>query len=382
MAFSLLGLSGVTEYQKQELFYMTRQELGNPVVNVELEDSQIEVAFCKAIREYSHFVNNWALENKMSQMLGLPKEIDFTLKYISNNFSLEKSFANAYSEQVGVGIESSRELKTAAINLTGGTQDYYIEAGREINEVLWFTPSTIDAALFSNYGGLDTGFGGGFSQLGNGMLGNGGYYIAPAYDVLLTAADLNLKNRILRSDLTYKLTAGPEGTRLLHLMSVPGSKMSFAGAGNLGNGLLGVSGCRVWYHYYDIGLSGNTDECRRLNPDIILLPNEVPLSKLDYIKFNEPTKVTIRQLFNAEAKRILALIRGKFSGVIGPQEAEKKMDYEMLLTQSKEERDAVLLELKERLIRLSPESMLTRMANESEQLNKHLKYRPLGWYLK
>lgn len=76
-------LSGTSESAKQELFYMIRQELGEPVVNVELADSQLEVSFCKAIREYSTFINNWALENRMSQMLGLPKDIDFTLKYVS-----------------------------------------------------------------------------------------------------------------------------------------------------------------------------------------------------------------------------------------------------------------------------------------------------------
>jgi len=39
-------LSGTSETDKQELFYMIRQELGEPVVQVELADSQLEVAFC------------------------------------------------------------------------------------------------------------------------------------------------------------------------------------------------------------------------------------------------------------------------------------------------------------------------------------------------
>jgi hypothetical protein len=133
-------LSGTSEQQKQELFYMIRQELGEPVVQVELADSQLEVAFCKSIREYSTFINNWSLENRMSQMLGLPKDIDFTLKYVSNNFSFERSFSKAYSEQAGAGSDSIREMKTAHITLSSGTQDYYIPAGREINEILWFTP--------------------------------------------------------------------------------------------------------------------------------------------------------------------------------------------------------------------------------------------------
>jgi hypothetical protein len=38
--------------------------------------------------------------------------------------------------------------------------------------------------------------------------------IAPAFDILLTAADMNLKNRIVRSELVYKITAGANGTKL------------------------------------------------------------------------------------------------------------------------------------------------------------------------
>ena len=46
--------------------------------------------------------------------------------------------------------------------------------------------------------GLDYGFGGGFGQVGSSGVGGGvghggygGYYIAPAYDVLLMASDMN-----------------------------------------------------------------------------------------------------------------------------------------------------------------------------------------------
>ena len=213
--------------------------------------------------------------------------------------------------------------------------------------------------------------------------GYGGYYIAPAYDILLTAGDMNLKDRILKSDLVYKITAGPDGTRLLHLLSTPGSKISFGGAINqtgVGGGM-NLTGCQVWYHYYDT-TNDNVDECRAANSDIITLPNEVPLAKLDYSKFNEPTKVLIRQLFIAEAKRALGRTRGKFLGVVGPPEAERTMDYDSLLSEGNEERKAILERLDVRLDRLSSTKQLERSANEAENLNKSIKFRPLGFYIK
>ena len=127
--------------------------------------------------------------------------------------------------------------------------------------------------------------------------------------------------------------------------------------------------------------SKNLDACRNANPDIIRMPNEVPLSKLDYADFNEPTKTLVRQLFMAESKRALGRTRGKFGGIVGPPEAERTMDYETLISEGNEEKKAVLERLDARLLRLSSTSQLERVANESENLNKQLKYRPMGIYI-
>jgi len=296
-------------------------------------------------------------------------------------------YTYAYSKQVGLQSRGPWELKKDYVSLESGRQVYEIPAGREINEVLWITPPTTQAALFANYAGIDYGFGGGFGQIGSGAGGgygaggSGGYYIAPAFDILLTASDMNLKNRILRSELTYKITAGPNGTRLLHLMSVPGSKFSFGHGIGGANSSINLTGCQVWYHYYDTDAS-NLDDCRADNPDIIKLPNDVPLAKLDFSNFNEPTKVLIRNLFVAEAKRTLGRTRGKFGGIVGPPEAERTMDYESLISEGNEERKAILERLDIRLERLSSTKQLERGANEAEFLNKSLKYRPLGFWIK
>ena len=56
---------------------------------------------------------------------------------------------------------------------------------------------------------------------------------------------------------------------------------------------------------------------------------------------------------------------------------EIKMDYEMFLSSAKEEKDALILELKEYLERISQPKMLERKAGEAENLNNILKYRPI-----
>ena len=105
-----------------------------------------------------------------------------------------------------------------------------------------------------------------------------------------------------------------------------------------------------------------------------------PESHLSLKCSSEPTKTLVRQLFVAEAKRALGRTQGKFGGIVGPPEAERTMNYESLIQEGNDERKAVLERLDERLLRLSSEKQVERAANESENLNRHLKYRPLGFY--
>jgi hypothetical protein len=386
----------VSSDDKSKIFEQFRVSMGAPVRQIELTDDQLCVLLDIAIEDYAQYVQEWLIEHQWQSLLGQTVDTtDMAFALSVRNFDFMTQYTYAYSKQVGLQARGPWELKKDYIDIEYGKQVYQIPAGREINEVLWMTPPSTDHALFAHYGGFDAGFGGGFSQVGGGTNagyggggfshGNGGYYIAPAFDVLLTAADFNLKNRMLRSELVYKITAGPDGTRLLHLISTPGSKLTFGNAGahggiGTGNSAVGLNGCRVWYHYYDT-TPENVDECRADNPDIIKLPNDVPLAKLDFSTFNEPTKTLVRQLFVAEAKRTLGRTRGKFGGVVGPPEAERTMDYETLITEGNEERKAVLERLDDRLARLSSEKQVERAANESENLNKHLKYRPLGFYI-
>jgi hypothetical protein len=379
---------GVSIEEREKLFRQFRHSVGAPIRTIELEDEQLCTLLEIAIEDYAQYVQEWLVEHQWQSIIGQNIDtIDMAFALSVRNFDFMTQYTYAYSKQVGLQTRGPWELKKDYVELESGRQVYQIPAGREVNEVLWITPPATSQALLANYSGIDYGFGGGFGQMGGGGgsgsgSGNGraGYYIAPAFDILLTAADMNLKNRIVRSELVYKITAGPSGTKLLHLMSTPGSKLSFgSNIGGVGSSI-NMTGCQVWYFYYDT-TPENEDQCREDNPDIIKMPNQVPLSKLDYADFNEPTKTLIRQLFIAEAKRALGRTRGKFGGIVGPPEAERTMDYETLISEGNEEKKAVLERLDARLLRLSSGGQIERAALESENLNKHLKYRPMGFWV-
>ena len=377
---------GVSLDEKEKLFRQLRHSLGAPIRQIELTDEQLCTLLEICIEDYAQYVQEWLIEHQWQSLLGQNIDtVDMAFALSVRNFDFMTQYTYAYSKQVGLQTNGPWELKKDYVELESGRQVYQIPAGREVNEVLWITPPATSQALLANYGGIDYGFGGGFAQVGGGVGTGGGsqrsgYYIAPAFDILLTAADMNLKNRIVRSELVYKITAGPNGTKLLHLMSTPGSKLSFGqGIGGVGSSI-NMTGCQVWYFYYDT-TNADVDACKADNPDIIKMPNQVPLSKLDYADFNEPTKTLVRQLFIAEGKRTLGRVRGKFGGIVGVAEAERTMDYDTLLSEGNEEKKAVLERLDTRLDRLSSTKQLERGATEAESLNKHMKYRPMGFWV-
>ena len=370
----------VTE-EIQRLFKQVRTACGAPIMEVQLEDTMLCDLLEMCIEDYAEKVQNWLIENQWATLHGKNvSNTDMAFALSTRTLDMMKDYSYWFSKQVGLQQNGPWELKKDFITIEQGKQCYLIPAGREINKVMYVTPPATNAALFANYGGLDIGFGGGFAQIGGGAYGPiGGFYTAPAADVAYLATDLTYKNRLLRSDLVYKVTAGPEGTKILHLLSTPGSKLSFGYMGGVGTGI-GLVGCEVWYTYYDVNSADEADECRMANPDVILSPDQVPLNKLDYTYFNEPTKVIIRQLLVAKAKETLGIVRGTYSGKVGIPQAELALDYQMLLTQGQQEWQKTMENLEKRLERMSPANMLETQAKIVQQTLEIQKHIPLGIY--
>lgn len=370
----------VTE-EIQRLFKQVRTACGAPIMEVQLEDTMLCDLLEMCIEDYAEKVQNWLVENQWATLYGKNvSNTDMAFALSTRTLDMMKDYSYWFSKQVGLQQNGPWELKKDFITIEQGKQCYIIPAGREINKVMYVTPPATNAALFANYGGLDIGFGGGFAQIGGGAYGPiGGFYTAPAADVAYLATDLTYKNRLLRSDLVYKVTAGPEGTKILHLLSTPGSKLSFGYMGGVGTGI-GLVGCEVWYTYYDVNSADEADECRMANPDVILSPDQVPLNKLDYAYFNEPTKVIIRQLLVAKAKETLGIVRGTYSGKVGIPQAELALDYQMLLTQGQQEWQKTMENLEKRLERMSPANMLETQAKIVQQTLEIQKHIPLGIY--
>lgn len=375
----------------KHLFHLVRVALGSPIRSIELTDDQLCALLEIAIGDYAEKVQNWVLETQWLNVQGKntiqfqnPNELAYAMTVRTMDWS--RNYSYWFSREVGLQQRGSYELKKDFFQVEKGKQVYVIPKGREINKVMYVTPSTTKAALYGNLGTLDTGIGGGFGQYGN--MGNGmgitGFYIGSAYDTALMSVDLKYKNSLLRGDLAYKVTAGPDGTHLVHLMSTPGSPNMVGGvAADDTWGWNKYSNCYVWYTYYDVsdGTEEDIDKCRIENrDDVVLTPDQVPFESMSYDLMNYPTQQIIRKLLIAEAKITLGNIRGAFSGAVKIPNAEATLDYRLFLDQGKDEKEKTLSELSERLTRMTPWELMKNQSEMNDQLMKVLKQKPLGFY--
>ena len=365
----------INEPERSEFYQKVRHLLGAPLRSVELEDEMMDTLLEYSIDDYSQYVQDWLTESQWTSLHNLNLDTQsLSRAFVSKSLDFETRYTYAYSKIVGLQAGGDWVIKKDFVQLVPNQQIYEIPAGREINEILWFTPSTLNTAMFGVGGfagigaGTGLGGGGGLAQIGN-MAGS--YYLTPAFDTLLRMQEVNIQRRMFAGELTYYITALPGGKKGLHLLNTPGGRFDFGNAE--------MSNHQVWYWYYDT-TDGDRDKCLADNPDIVLLPSDVPFDKLSWYKLNNPAQVWVRRWFTAYCKETLARVRGKFSGSLKTPDGELTMDYAALATEGKDEKSKLIEELigaEGRLTRLRPEKIMEREALLAENLNKQLKFRAM-----
>jgi hypothetical protein len=360
----------ISQAEKDKLYTQVFHLLGMPVRGIELTEEQMDTFMELALSEYEQYVSDWLIESQWSALAGLDVDTQsLSRAFTTRSLDYETQYTHSYSKIVGLQAGGDWELKKDYFTLTGGTQVYEIPAGREINELLWFTRAELNDAFvdpfmagFGGLGGLGFGGAGGFAQMGN----SGSYFMMPAFDLLLRMQDRSMKNRLIGGDLTYRITAGPEGKKLVHLYNVPGGKFDF--------GSIAKKNYNVWYWYYD---TMDRDSCLKDNKDVIKLPSDVDTEPLVWDNLNKPAQNWVRKYLIAYSKEGLGRIWGKFSGDLQVPDSQVKLDYTSLITEGKDEKSKLVEELMARLERLRPDKILERKAGEAENLNKALKFRAM-----
>lgn len=365
-----MELSIITKPEKEKLYTQALHLLGMPLRSVHLTDEQMDSFLEMSMNEYEELIYNWLIESQWSSLIGINvDEKSLSRAFITRSLDFETQYTYAYSKIVGLQAGGDNILKKDYFEIKRGQQIYEIPAGREINELLYFSRAELNDSIvdpylgsFAGLGGLGFGGVGGFAQVGS----SGSYFMMPAYDLLLRMQDRNIKNRLIGGDLTYRITAGADGKKYVHLYNVPGGTYDFGSVNNYP---------RVWYWYYE---TNDRNQCMVDNKDIVKMPNDIETEQLIWENINTPAKNWVRKYFIAFCKEALGKIYGRFSGDVNIPEANAKIDYLTLVTEAKDEKFKLIEDLNIRLERLRPDKMMERKANEAENLNRSLKFHPMN----
>ena len=360
----------ITTVDKNKLYLHVKHELGYPLRPFELKDEMMDSYLEMVVEDYSSIINNWLIIQQWVSLEGMSKENgDFVSAFSNKSNKYMESFTYAYSKQVGLGTNAPAgaewELKRDFIVTVANTQHYVIPAGREVNEVLWETPPEIDGGLVDPYGMNAWSAG----MMGMSYLGRPAMYVQPTFSTLLAAQDRRMKQRVLQSILTYRITGLASGEKMLHLYPIPNDRYEIAGVWGKH-----YAGRKVWYWYYET--NGNRDKCLEENDDAIRLPSDPPTQVLQWSNMNDVAHQQIRNFLIAKVKMVIGGIRGFYTGELGVAEKQLTMDYRHLLdegTKLKEDTEKIILD---QLEKMSQENLTKTRADIAENVNKERGYQP------
>lgn len=360
----------ISTKDRNKLFTQVKMECGAPQRPFELTDEQLLSYFELSIEDYSAYVNQWLVEQQWVNIQGLDlNENEFVNAFTTKTNNFIKSFTYAYSKQVGMGTNapagSTWELKRDYILTSANTQHYVLPANREINEVLWDTPPSIDKGIIDPFALSNWSSG----TFGWSYMGRPAQYVQPTYSLLLAAQDRRTKEKVLQSELSYRITGLADGRKLLHLYPVPGTRAEISNRWGKH-----YAGRKVWYWYYDT--KGDRDKCLEENNDIVKLPSDAPVDVLNWDEVNSTARQQIRNLFFSRVMTVLGRIRGFYSGEVGSANKQITMDYRQLADYGQQLETSTKEAILESLNKLSLVQLTEDRANIAENVNRSLQYQP------
>ena len=349
-----------------------KRKLGDDILSVELTRKMFFGNLEESTLEYSSIINQYQAKSQLLQFMGMPTgSYDAGQKYPRENLQYLARFAEPYAMEAGVG--GSYNMLSGSIDLVQGQQDYDIntdlknaagdvmfDVGQntgdgfktklKISEVFHFNPQAayrfFDTTSAINY--LNNEFS--FESFTPETI----FYVLPVFEDILRAGQLDLSNRVRRSNYSYKII----GTKI-RLFPTPTQ--------NNPQKLF----LRVMYNPDPINPGFEDQTINGINN----LSN-IPFGNLIYAKVNSIGRQWIRQYALALCKEQLGEIRSKFSSVPVPG-SDVTLNGSDLLSRGREDKKELVTQLKEMLDTLTYDKLLEISSTRAEMIQKQLKFIPM-----
>jgi len=384
--FGFFDSDALFQQQADSFAVFAANNIGYPIMDVELIDINFYTAFESAVIEYSNQVNQVNIANNLLNTLGINtgsqflSDSSFSDTLVGSSLSYITKLSKAY----GTEADSGGNLKwfSASIDIVDGVQSYSIRnavskslgitlsntSSIEVKRVLHNVPPAIvryfDPFVGTGMGSqqlLDSFDFGGFSPSVNFMM-------MPIHQDLLRIQSIEFNDRIRKSHFSFELHGDD-----IRLYPVPGTQGT-AATPYYSN---------VWFEFIfeerkadDAILFGNTAALTGVVSDV----SNIPYKYQKYGKINDMGRAWIIKYALALVKEMLGYVRGKYSTVPIPN-AEVTLNGPELISQGTAEKEALITQLREFLEKVTKESMMTRQQAENEAMNEILSKVPTKIYI-
>ncbi len=352
-----------------------KRKLGDDILSVELTKKQIWSNFEESVFEYGSILNQYQAKSQLVQFLGMPiTGTDGAVsgseqKYPRQNLEFLVRSAEPYAMEAGVG--GSYNMISGSIALSQGQQDYDIydelvdaHGGKifssgsnarprtklKISEVFHFNPQAayrfFDTTSAINY--LNNEFS--FESFTPETI----FYVLPVFEDILRAGQLDISNRVRRSNYSYKVI----GTkiRIFPKPTAEDPKNLFL---------------RVMMYPDPLNPAYNDETVGGVSN----LSN-IPFGNIVYNKVNSIGRHWIREFTFALSKEQLGLIRSKFGNIPIPG-SDLTLNGGDLVTQGREDKKELITQLKEMLETMTYDKLHETAASQAEFIQKQLKFVPM-----
>ena len=371
--FGIFDAEEAFQSEADRMVTFVKRKLGDDILSVELTKKQLFANFEEAVLEYGSILNQYQAKSQLVNYLGFPTgsaenphiASGSEEKFIRENLEYMSRFAEPYAMEAGVG--GSYNTLSGSIELQSGRQDYNIytelkdSAGTalfndtkgkiRIVEVFHFNPQAayrfFDTTSAINY--LNNEFS--FESFTPETI----FYVLPVFEDILRAGQLDLSNRVRRSNYSYEIN----GTNL-RVFPTP-------------TDLNGTK--KLWIkmrQYPDPTSPSYTDA------SIFGVSNmsNLPFGNVEYRKINSIGQQWIRQFTLALSKEQLGLIRSKFGNIPIPG-ADVTLNGGDLITQGREDQNNLKTQLREMLDTMTYDKLIEIQSTRAEMMQKQLRFVPI-----
>lgn len=364
--FGIYDNESVFQTDADNIVIFVKRKLGDDILSVELTKKQIFGNFEEAVLEYSSILNQYQAKSQMVNYLGFPTGSALSgseNKYPRENLEYLSRFAEPYAMEAGIG--GSYNFVSGTISLESGRQDYdlYTELKTEngsavfddtkgklkIVEVFHYNPQAayrfFDTTSAINY--LNNEFS--FESFTPETI----FYVLPVFEDILRAGQLDLSNRVRRSNYSYKIS----GTKI-RIYPIPT-----------------IDTKKLWIRarqYPDPNSPAYDDK------SIFGVSNlsNIPFGNIPYQQINSIGKQWIRQYTLALSMEQLGYVRGKFGSVPIPG-GEVSLNSSDMISNGRSDKESLVTKLKEMLETMTYDKLVELQATRAEQINKQLKFIPV-----